>query len=77
MKEFYRVMLGRGSVYADECREQVSSVQFDINQDLTQTLPENYDFNKQFIPVYLEANPGKSKIAVGLRCGFLNNLQRY
>ena len=73
MKEFYRVMLGRGSMYAQECREQgFIGAGFDINQDLTNALPENWrDFNKQFIPVYLDANPGKSKIAAGLSCGFL------
>ena len=73
MKEFYRVMLGRGSMYAEECREQgFIGAGFDINQDLTQSLPENWrEFNKRFIPVYLEANPGKRKIAAGLSCGFL------
>ena len=29
------------------------------------------DFNAKFIPVYLEANPGKSKVAAGLACGML------
>ena len=73
MKEFYRVMLGRGSMYAQECREQgFIGAGFDVNQDLTDALPENWrDFNKQFIPIYLEANPEKSKIAAGLSCGFL------
>jgi len=73
MKEFYRVMLGRGSIYAQECREKgYIGAGFDINQDLTNALPENWrEFNQQFIPVYLEANPGKSKIAAGLSCGFL------
>lgn len=73
MKEFYRVMLGRGSMYAQECREQgFIGAGFDINQDLTDSLPENWrEFNQQFIPIYLEANPGKSKIAAGLSCGFL------
>ena len=73
MKEFYRVMLGRGSMYAQECREQgFIGAGFDINQDLTDSLPENWrEFNQHFIPIYLEANPGKSKIAAGLSCGFL------
>jgi restriction system protein len=73
MKEFYRVMLGRGSMYAQECREQgFIGAGFDINHDLTNSLPENWrEFNQQFIPIYLESNPGKSKIAAGLSCGFL------
>jgi restriction system protein len=41
MKEFYRVMLGRGSMYAQECREQgFIGAGFDINEDLTNSLPE-------------------------------------
>ena len=73
MKAFYRVMLGRGSMYADVCRQQgFIGAGFDINQDLTNSLPENWrDFNKQFIPIFLEVNPSKSKIAAGLSCGAL------
>lgn len=73
MKEFYRVMLGKGSMFAKECREQgFIGADFDINQDLSNSLPDDWRaFNKQFIPIYLEANPGKSKIAAGLGCGFL------
>jgi restriction system protein len=73
MKDFYRVMLGKGSMYSQECREQgFIGANFDIQQDLTGHLPEDWrDFNKEFIPVYLQANPGKSKIGAGLSCGFL------
>jgi len=35
-------------------------------------LSENWrDFNKEFIPIYLEKHPDKSKIAAGLACGML------
>jgi restriction system protein len=73
MKDFYRVMLGKGSMYSQECREQgFIGADFDIQQDLTGHLPEDWrDFNKEFIPIYLQANPGKSKIGAGLSCGFL------
>ena len=73
MKDFYRVMLGKGSMYAQECREQgFIGADFGIQQDLTGHLPEDWrEFNKEFIPVYLQANPGKSKIGAGLSCGFL------
>ena len=44
----------------------------DIDQDLTNSLSENWrDFNKEFIPIYLQKNPEKSKVAAGLSCGFL------
>lgn len=73
MKEFYRVMLGKGSLYAQECHDQgFIGACFDIKDDLSNSLPEDWrEFNKEFIPRFLEANPGKSKIAAGLSCGFL------
>ena len=73
MKEFYRVMLGRKSIFAKECRDEGFIFgNFDIDQDLTNSLPENWrDFNKEFIPIYLQQNPEKSKVAAGLSCGFL------
>lgn len=73
MKKYYRVMLGKGSVYADECkREGFIGADFGIDQDLTGKLPEEWRvFNKQFIPVYLQKSPNKPKVAAGLACGFL------
>ena len=66
-------MLGRKSVFAKECRDGGFIFgDFDIDQDLTDSLPENWrDFNKEFIPIYLQKNPAKSKVAAGLSCGFL------
>lgn len=66
-------MLGRRSMYAQDCREQgYIGAGFSISQDLAGNLPEDWkDFNNQFIPVYLGANPDKSKIAAGLSCGSL------
>lgn len=73
MKEFYRVMLGKGSMFAQECRAQgFIGADFDIQQDLTHELPDDWrEFNKRFIPIYLQSNPEKSKIAAGLCCGSL------
>jgi restriction system protein len=73
LKNYYRVMLGKGSMYADVCRQQgFIGAGFDINQDLKNSLPENWrEFNKEFIPIFLEVNPSKSKIAAGLSCGAL------
>ena len=66
-------MLGRGSMYAQQCRAQgFFGACFDIRADLTKSLTEDWrGFNKEFIPIYQEANPGKSRIAAGLSCGFL------
>lgn len=73
MKEFYRIMLGKGSMYAQECREQgFIGADFDIKQDLTNHLPEDWkEFNRKFIPIWQQDNPGRSKISAGLCCGFL------
>lgn len=73
MKQYNRIMLGRGSMYAEECRQGgFIGTDFDIYQDLKNHLPENWrEFNKEFIPVWLEQFPEKSKTAAGLACGFL------
>ncbi len=73
MKKYYRVMLGAKSIYADECyRESYIGVDFDIKEDLTGKLPDNWkEFNQRFIPVWLKIFPGKSKVSAGLSCGAL------
>jgi len=73
MKQYKRIMLGANSKYAEQCyNEGFIGADYSIDQDLTNHLPENWrDFNKQFIPVWLEKHPDKSKIAAGLACGML------
>ena len=73
MKSYYRVMLGQRSVHADECfAGKFVGTDFDITQDLTQKLPDEWRvFNKEFIPVYLAAHPDKTKIGAGLACAAL------
>lgn len=71
MKNYYRVMLGRKSVFAADCFARgFVGVDFGIPMDLTNKLPDEWRaFNKEFIPIYIAAHPGKSKIAAGLACG--------
>ena len=73
MRQYIRVMLGAKSMYADECyKGSFIGADFDIHEDLTHELPENWrDFNAKYRPVWLESNPGKSKVAAGLACGML------
>lgn len=73
MTGYYRVMLGKKSMYAKECiAGSFIGADFGIRQDLSAHLPDSWrDFNQQFIPVFLQINPGKSKIAAGLACGAL------
>lgn len=73
MKNYFRVMLGQGSVYAPECfAGNFIGTDFDIHQDLSGQLPEDWRvFNHTFIPQWLVQNPGKSKVSAGLACGAL------
>jgi restriction system protein len=73
MKNYYRVMLGRKSIYAEECfAGNFIGADFDIAENLTGKLPDEWrEFNKAFIPVWLKKNPDKTKIAAGLACGSL------
>jgi restriction system protein len=73
MKSYYRVMLGRKSIYAQECLAgNFIGADFGINQDLTNKLPEEWRvFNQEFIPIYLANHPDKTKIGAGLACGAL------
>ena len=72
MKKYNRIMPGRGGVYADEClRDGYIGVNFLPDHDLGGHLPDDWKpFNKEFIPIFLAENPGKSKIAAGLSCGY-------
>jgi restriction system protein len=73
MKNYNRIMAGKKSMYAEQCfREGFIGVDFGIALDLTDRLPEKWqEFNKEFIPIYLESHPGKSRVAAGLACGFI------
>ena len=73
MKNYYRIMLGRKSIYAEECfAGNFIGVDFEIPQDLTHKLPEEWrTFNREFIPIFLAGHPDKTKITAGLACGAL------
>ena len=73
MSNYYRVMLGRGSINAEECfAGNFIGGDFTIRQDLTTKLTDSWrDFNQEFIPIFLALNPEKSKVGAGLACGFL------
>jgi len=73
MKNFYRVMLGEKSMYAEECfAANCIAAGFIQNQNLTGKLPDQWrTFNKEFIPIFLSTHPEKTKIGAGLACGAL------
>lgn len=71
MKKYNRIMAGARSANAQQCfSEGFIGVDYDL-PDLSGELPEDWrEFNKKFVPVYMEAHPDKTKIAAGLSCGF-------
>lgn len=71
MRNYYRVMPGRGSVYAQACFDGAFiGTHFDIHDDLTgKLLDTSRQFNKTHVPVYLNVHPTKSRVAAGLACG--------
>lgn len=78
MRNYYRIMLGQNSVYAQECIEgSFIGTDFDIHQDLSNELTEKWqDFNQKFRPIWLENNPNKTKVAAGLACGALHTVSK-
>lgn len=73
MKNYYRVMLGRGSRHAALCfADGFIGADFGIEQDLSTHLRDDWrEFNHAFIPVFLAGHPDKTRIAAGLACGAL------
>jgi len=73
MRSYYRVMLGKSSLYAKECVEGgFIGTDYGIRQDLTEKLPEDWrEFNREFIPIYQQINNIQSKVSAGLACGAL------
>ena len=72
-KKYNRIILGKANSYADICKaEGFIGVDFLADIDLTNHLHEDWhDFNKEYIPVWLESHPQKTKVAAGLACGNL------
>lgn len=63
-------MLGAKSVYANDCFSgNFIGIYFGIDMDLTGRFHETFkEFNKEFIPIYLQNRPQKKKVAAGLAC---------
>lgn len=59
MKKYNRIMLGRNSCYADQCKEEgFIGADFDIHEDLTGHLYDDLrEFNKEYIPKYQAIRP--------------------
>ena len=70
-KRFYKVMLGRKSSLADKCHEDgFIGTDFDVDQDLSAQLPDNWrEFNQQWIEKLLPQK--KSRVSAGMAAGAL------
>jgi len=68
MKNYYRIMLGKKSLYAEEAHKgNFIGTECLGNINLTDKLPESWcEFNEKFIPTYLNDYPYKTKISAGL-----------
>lgn len=78
MKNYYRLMLGQKSIYADQCFSgNFIGVDFGVAEDLAPNLTEGMrEFSSVYIPVYLQGHPDKTKVAAGLACGTLWTVAR-
>lgn len=71
MKNYYRIMLGSGAQFAEQCRAGgYVSIGFFGEYDLTDDLqgPERA-FREKYRPIRLAKHPKKGKIGAGLACG--------
>lgn len=75
---FYRIILGQQHSFANECFENnFVGVDYSMNINLENDLPDNWrEFNKRFIPTYLEKNPEKTNVAAGLACGAIHTMSK-
>lgn len=73
MTEYRRLYLGQKHSLVRDCLDGgFVGVDFGIREDLTYQLPDNFkDFNRKYVPVYMELHPDKSKVVAGLACGNL------
>ena len=78
MKSYYRIMLGRKSIHAEEAyKGNFIGAGWLDNINLTNKLPNDWrEFNKEFIPILLKKYPDKTKIGAGLACGFLHTISK-
>jgi len=73
VKNYYRIVLGKGGQYVEEakaggfiCAGTLSDI------DFSGKLPDEWrDFNHTFASIWLAQHPGKTRIGAGLACGQL------
>ena len=73
MKNYYRIILGRKNAFAEEAyKGNFVAAGFLKDVDLTDyLLNDRRSFNEVIKPIFLEQNPGKTKMSTALACGML------
>ena len=68
MKRYYRVMLGKNSMHAEQCaQENFIGADYGIQENLTGKLPDDWrEFNRKYIPIFLKGHPDKTRVGAGL-----------
>ncbi len=77
MKKYYRIILGKKNIHAEESvKGNFIGASSGIEQDLCK-LPDDWKaFNQKLIPGFLEKHPEKSRITAGLACGVLHTIAK-
>jgi len=69
-KNYYRILLGEGNKYADQCREEnFIGIDYGINFDLGDLSHDWLDFKQEFTRKYLEKQPDVAVWYVNFYCG--------
>jgi restriction system protein len=79
MKNHLKLKLGTKNIFFEKCyNEKFIGVGYDMDIDFKGKFPEKWkDFNKKYIPEYIERHPGASKIAAGLACATIWVVSNY
>jgi restriction system protein len=67
-KSYYRIMAGKGCIYAAQCFEQgFIGVDWAVSSNLSDLISDSAEaFNDGYLSFYYRANPDSNKIAAGL-----------
>ena len=73
MTQYNRIMLGKAGCFLEDClKGNYIGVDFDIKEDLSSNLPDDWkQFNKKYVPIWKALHPDKGNVSAGLSCGFL------
>jgi len=73
MPRYRRIRLGSQGSELKRCLEEgFAGLNYGLNEDLTGTFGSHWrEFNQQYIPIWLDTHPDRSKTAAGLSCAAL------